>query len=326
MNRRRFWATLVVAMGLLATAAGCAQPGQWDDMSQPAAPYAPPTDWDGPFGDACDANWLDQPQDAPPMEPLSADAVLVHASRCVYTMERVPDEGEWMVRTDQEATTGLESLAEALRVPSEPRDENQMCLAIAYATIVLTVTDATGRQFHPTVPTTSCGAPLPVATDAIAALPWTTVGTARVHQLRSELEITSGCPGEYKAMIALTAAETHIDTRVSIVDPTPRPLDVCRFEVSAEEVALADRGEYDVGDLVAASTLDPAAAHELLAAVATAPPAQPCIEPSSFVVINEAGGGALELMVEVDGCYRATVGAENYVRQLDPDLVARVLG
>lgn len=324
MKRRRFWVALVVTTGLLATAAGCAQSGQWDDMSQPAAPYAPPTDWDGPFGESCDRNWLDQPQDPPPTEPLPAEAVLVLATRCVHTVERVPDEGEWMVRTDQEATTGLDALAEALRVPSEPRDENQMCLAIAYAAIILTVTDATGRQFHPTVPTTSCGAPLPVATDAIAALPWTTIGTARVHQLRRDLESTSGCPGEYKAMIALTAAETRIDTRLSIVDSTPRPLDVCRFEVSAE--GAADRGEYDVGELVAASTLDPAAAHELLVAVATASPAQPCSEPSSFVVINEAGGGALELMVEVDGCYRATVGAENYVRQLDPDLVTRVLG
>jgi hypothetical protein len=318
MSRRRRWAAIAVAVGALA-AAGCAQP-----FGPGASPAAAADYFDGPYGDACEST-VPFAESTPPTEPLPADAELVSATRCIHETERVPGDGEWIVRIDQEATTGLDALATALATPSETAGPAQACSLMAYAPIIITVADATGRQFHPAIPTTACGAPMKVATDAIVALPWTTVARTRVAPARSELEITSGCPSGYKAMAALVAAEGTGGAQRFPLDTTPRPLSVCRFAVPPEAAEAAARGELYTGDLVAASTLDSAAASELLTAVDDAPSgAAECTEPSSFVVINEAHGRGLELTVEVDGCYRALVGSD--VRQLEPGLVTRVLG
>jgi hypothetical protein len=259
------------------------------------------------------------------MEPVPAGTELVSATRCIHETERVPGDGEWIVRIDQEATAGLDALAAALATPSETAGPAQPCSLMAYAPITITVADATGRQFHPAIPTTACGAPMKVATDAIVALPWSTVARTRVAPARSELEITSGCPSGYKAMVALVAAEGTGGAQRFSLDTTPRPLSVCRFAIRPGAAEAAARGELYGGDLVAASTLDPAAAGELLTAIDAAPSGAPeCAEPSSFVVLNEADGRQLEVIVEVDGCYRAMVGSD--VRQLDPELVTRLLG
>jgi hypothetical protein len=320
MSRQRWWAAVAIVAGVLATLTGCAK-----FTPLPASPGAPAADYlDGPYGGPCDAT-VPFGESTPPMEPLPAGAALVSATRCIYETERVPGDGEWSVRIDQEATTGLDRLAAALATPSETAGAGQICPLIAYAPIIITVTDGTGRQFHPEIPTTACGAPMKFATDAIVALPWTTVARARVAPARSELEITSGCAGGYKAMVALVAAEGTTGAQRFPLDTTPRPLSLCRFAVPPEAVEYAARGELYGGDLVAASTLEPAAAGELLTAVDGAPSGAPeCTEPSSFVVISEADGRQMELMVEVDGCYRAMVGSD--VRQLDPGLVILLLG
>jgi hypothetical protein len=309
---------IAVVAGVLATVAGCAEP------TQPGLPPAGADYVDGPYGQACDASGPFV-ESTTPTEPLPAEAVLVRATRCVFEFERVRDDGEWTVRVDQEATTGLAALADALRQPSEVAPIPAACPAIAYAPIIITVTDTDGRQFHPSIPTTACGAPLRTVTDAIVALPWTTTERTRVAQIRTELEFTSNCSGSYKAMVALVATEGDSAARRLPVDTTPRPMSVCRFAVPAEAADAAASGELHTGVLVAASTLDPAVAGELLEAIDAAPdPTTRCTKPSSFVVINEADGRQLELMVEVDGCYRVMVGSD--VRQLDPDLVTRLLG
>src|SRR5689334_3554495 len=43
----------------------------------------------------------------PPQAALPADAVLTLATRCIFGTERVPGDGEWQTREDQQATTGL---------------------------------------------------------------------------------------------------------------------------------------------------------------------------------------------------------------------------
>lgn len=315
---RSWMAVVAVAVAVLLAASGCVPAIEVGGPGAPAADYN-----NGPYGQDCDDPLPDL--DGPATEPVPADAVLVTATRCIFELERVPGDGEWSVRIEQEATTGLDELATALRTPSEARGPGQACPAIAYAPIVMTVTDTAGRQFHPTIPTTACGAPLKVAADAIDALPWTTVRRTRVARITSELEISSGCPGEYKAMVALVAAEGDAGAARLPVDTTPRPLRVCRFAVPPEAATSAARGELYVGELADVSTLDAAGAQELLTAIDSAPdPTAPCTELSAFVLIDEADGGRLELVIEVDGCYRAMVGSD--VRQLDPDLVQRVLG
>jgi hypothetical protein len=101
----------------------------------------------------------------PLLTPLAADTVLVSATRCLFHAEIVTGDGEWLMRVEQEATTGLDTLATALRLPSQGPVEGQACRAIGYVPIVITVTDTAGRQVHPAVPQDACGAPIDEAVE-----------------------------------------------------------------------------------------------------------------------------------------------------------------
>ena len=265
----------------------------------------------------------------PPLTPLPADAVLVAATRCLFHAEIVPGDGEWLLRVEQEATAGLDVLADALRLPTEQPVDGQACRAIGYATIVITVTDSVGRQIHPAVPTTSCGAPINEAVAAIAALPWTTVATTRARQTRSELEITSGCSRDWKPMIPLIATDGS-GTQTVAIDTSVRPLQICRYDLDpspANVITLDGGAPYRMGVLATASTLDAAAGGRFLTALAAAPRAGACGQPEQpFAVVFPADRNGPWISIELGGCYRAVFDGENYVRQLDAATVAALVG
>jgi len=265
-----------------------------------------------------------------PLTPLPADAVLVKATRCLFEPRTVAGDGEWLTRLEQEATAGLDGLAAALRLPSRKAVAGQLCDLVAYAPIVITVTDTAGRQFHPQVPYGACAEPLRAATDAIAALSWMTVGTTKIRQTRSELEVSSGCPNGWKPTIPMTADGSG--TQVTEVNATARELRVCRFDLDPDPSNVITLGEtgrsYRMGKLAIASTMDAAAGGELLAAVAKAPRASgACAQPEApFAVVHPVDGSPLWVTVERGGCSRALIDGENYLRQLDAALVSRLIG
>jgi hypothetical protein len=273
---------------------------------------------DGPF-----PQW-----DAPP----GADVVVVRATRCINRIEHVPGDGEWEIRYEQEATIGLEALATALRLPDVPvTDQPDSALVedvpcdTATAPIVITLTDSTGRRYVPRIPH-KCGDPLPAVIDAIKALAWTDTATRPLARLRSELAVTSGCEDEWKPAIGAAAAGLPGEPAEEL-DPTPRPLLACRYEIRFDQpIPFTDGITLHGAELVGASTVDASAAAELLTAVLAAPPAGAC-EPDevSFAVVRPADVPAPWVAVELEGCYRATIGFEGQLRQLDAALVTRLL-
>jgi hypothetical protein len=324
---------LLATVGVLVTAlTACAQPTTADPGGYPlGGGRATDSIGDYPGGLGADCETGGGPDITPPqLPPLPADAVLVSARRCVFLAEVVPGDGEWLMRVEQQATSGLEALAVALRLPSEATVAGQACPGIGYIPIVITVTDSAGRQIHPAVPQTACGAPLKATTDAIAALPWTTVATTRARQSRSELEVSSGCSNGWKPMIPLIAAEGS-GTQTATLDTTARPMRVCRYDLDpdpANAISLNNGTPYRSGILVSASILDGAAVARLLTALSAAPRAVgACAQPEhAFAVIYPVGGGAPWIAIELGGCYRAVLDSENYLRQLDAATVAPLLG
>jgi len=317
-------AGLAAVLMVVAALAGCATP-----VETVGGPGTVGLD-DVPYGQSCDSDSPDLPESSlPPEESLADGAHLTLATRCVFTTETVPGDGEWSVRQDQQATSGLDALAAALRLPSGQPGGGAVCPAIGYVPIVITVTDDTGRSFRPAIPHEACGAPLKAATDAIAALPWTTTARTRVQQVRTELEVTSGCPGAYKPVVAMAAAEALGPGTPSIVDTTGREQRACRYEPDLDDdmLDMSSGVGLHVGRLTAASTVDAAIAHDLLVAVAAARAAGPGCPEAPYVVLSGKSGGGPGLTVEVGGCYRVLYdGDGGYVRQLDAGTVSRLLG
>ena len=312
--------TAALAVLLLLTGCvGTATPG--DESTTPYVPWA-----EGPFGENCD--WTGDLFTSPPTAVLPADAVLVSATRCLYDTEAVPGDGEWRVRTEQEATSGLDELADALRLSSQkPSRGNVACPAILYAPVIIHVTDTTGREMYPSVPTDACGGPLGFVTDTIAGLGWVDLDSTMVQQIRSELEVTSGCPAAWKPEIAMNGDARG--TRSESVDTTERAFRVCDYDLDSDthSSGTVDGTSYPDGRLVGASTLDAPSGGELLAAIASAPPAAACDQPeASFAVIHPLDGDGPYIHIERGGCHRALYNGENYLRQLDGTLVDRLIG
>src|SRR5262249_52241042 len=139
---------------------------------------------------------------APALTPLPADAVLVSATRCLLELRTVPGDGEWQYRIEQQADSGLDALAAAIRLPSVQAGPGTACPAIRYAPTVITVTDTKGRQIQPELPHAACGQPLGDTVRAIDALPWHKTGEKKLRQTQTELQTSSGCNGGYKPVVA----------------------------------------------------------------------------------------------------------------------------
>jgi len=291
----------------------------------PGDPNLPPTA--GPYGQDCDTDpW--EPQDssgdasAPVMTLLPKDAVLTSVTRCFYDFQIVPGDGEWEVRTEQTATTGLDRLANALRWKSGTATPGQYCNLIGYSPTIITVTDTTGRTMHPLVPQTACGAPMGAVVDVMNSLPWTTVSTTMIRQTSTELEVTSNCPGQYKPEVAL-AADSSGHT-MSRVDTTPQAMSICRYDLDTDPDNTVSVGgsAHSSGVLTSAGSLDAKAGGEFLAAVADAWPADDCDKPDApFAVVAGQDGHGPTVTVELGGCYRALLDGDTMLRQLNQKTV-----
>ena len=312
---------VAVALALLiGSMGGCARPNiyPWDGWV---------TDDDTTvYGQDCTVDpWVGAP---PPLQsPLPKKVELESATRCVYDLQIVPGDGEWLVKTMQETSGDLSGLAYVLRLPSES-GMGQACPAVYIPPVIITVTDSNGRDYSPLVPVTQCGAPLSQVTAVIDALDWVDIGTDMVRQTRSELEVTSGCDGAWKPMVPLMADGSG--TQTASIDATPRALLMCRYDLDPDptnDIPDSSGLPHHVGKLASASTIDATAGGQLLAAVASAPRAVACDKPDApFAVLHPVDGSAPYLAIELGGCYRVFVDAENYLRQLDAKVVDGLMG
>jgi hypothetical protein len=322
--------TLMLAL-VAAIAAGCGQGarnGAGDSIgSQPGMDA-------GPAGVSCDDLGMADPGAGPApsptvtQTPLPTGFVPVTATRCLVSFETVPGDGEWMTKIEQRAEGDLSALAAELRRPDAVDPPNAICAAIGYLPTIITLIDASGATTVPSIPHGVCGAPMPSVLKAIEELPWQTERETPVRRVRSELEVSSGCSGAYKPVIALTAAETGGPAPVigPVFPEAPSALQVCRYEPSKDDVVELKGVRYGVGRLTSAATLDGAAMTAFLQALATAPAARPCTDPpAAFAEVHPAQEQGRSIAVELSGCYRF-MDPLGGLRQLDAAAVAPLQG
>lgn len=271
----------------------------------------------GPYGDMCDSVKESYgPQ--PAMTQISANTVLVLATRCIYDWDVVPGDGIWVDQTAQQATSGLDALAAALRLPSEPPNDWPCPSPVVP---VITVTDSTGRVFHPAIPTNGCDQVLDAVAQAIMDLPWVDVSTSRAWQQDTESDTLAMCTNTWESSPAQAGGNTGAEAIAP--DLTPPGLLVCQYDLDASSLT----NSYQNGKLTGAYTLDTSASRPFMAAVANAPLAAQCDAPQvGFDVVWPLYGQGSFIIVEQGGCYRALVDGDTVLRQLDATTVTGLGG
>jgi hypothetical protein len=272
----------------------------------------------------------------PRPQALPEQFTAVEVRRCVERTEVEPGDGEWLLREEQVATSGLGPLLRALRQPSSPVGD--ICTAEGHTPIELTLVDAAGATVVPAVPYGGCGAPQPAVVQAIAALPWKTVTSTKVAHTRSQLELDSGCPGAYKPVVAIAAVEPPAPgaTPVPMFGRNPASnLVVCRYTADpADLIGMSSGPPLQVGHLASASGLTDDALARLSAALGGAPPARAGCDAAqapfalvqtkpNVVPTNDAPG--FDLAIELGGCDRALT-VDGRLLQLDAVTVAALRG
>lgn len=285
----------------------------------------------GVDGGAVGASCSDRPFDLQAVTPtvaLPADFVPVAATRCLFSMETAPGDGEWSVRVDQRAEGDLGALISALRQPSVKPGPNTTCTMILRPPLIITLVDAAGTTVTPTAPTSECGDTLPAVVGAVQALAWRDVARTRLSQIRSELEIVTGCPRGYKPVVGLIAADSggKAPAGGSIFPAAPAALQVCRFGLDPQDAVSVNNVELKTGKLTTAPVLEGPALTQFLAALAAAPGVSgTCTAPQpEFAILYPKGEGAgRSVAVETGGCYRA-LDPTDHLRQLDAATVALI--
>jgi hypothetical protein len=179
----------------------------------------------------------------------------------------------------------------------------------------------------PVVPHDACGLPQPSVLRAMQGLSWKTVKVTRVAQVRTQLEVDTGCPGDYKPVVAISAAAPAGSTGSTgpIFGATPpKAVTLCRYMLNpTSSIGLAGGTTLLLGSLSAASTLTGAKLDRLVAAVDAAPPVKPgCGLPqAAFGVLLTGGAPGDHLAIELGGCFRLLTD-DGRLRQLTAATVA----
>jgi len=176
--------------------------------------------------------------------------------------------------------------------------------------------DGDGRVVRPGVPTDECRKPRRETLAALGSLPYQTVAERRIRPLRSPQAIDTGCPEEWKDIVAMDAEDLRPSRPRPVFDRLFDRLLVCTYRSSGKEhlpVGLFTSGREIRGEDLS----------DLLAALNAAGPARSCNRRhSAFAVLHPADGA--EAYVEIDGCQRV-LAPDRTLRQADAHLIDLVI-
>lgn len=213
---------------------------------------------------------------------------------CVQQFRTVAGDGEWEYAVVQGVTSGLDALLRAYGMPdAEPTDG--ACDAIGYVARVVFLHGS--RTVAVRAPTDGCGKPTAAAARALAALGTVDVTTTKVRRVTSQLSITSGCPEQYKDMLAIEEGFGGPKQVSSAPRPVGPGAELCVYTVAHDA-----RGAR-LGQLSAARRLTPAELVQIDRALSTATVDHSCSrhQHTRFALL-QAGAGGPQTLVALDGC------------------------
>lgn len=225
---------IVLLCAALAAGCGNSMAGQQESLKAGATPSYDPIS----RSEAC-------PGRAPEHLPAGQKPV-ARAYVCTDETRRVPGDGEWLFSVVKGVTGGLDALLEVYGTPDAEPSNGVCTLDLPFPLLVwLHGDDVTGVR----APVDGCSKPIPEAGTAYRNLVLTEVTATKVRRIRSEPSITSGCPEQYKDMLAIEQ-EMAGPRRSS---PKPEPLSsgsrVCRYDAKDEEGQLRSAGTPTASEL-----------------------------------------------------------------------------
>jgi hypothetical protein len=230
-----------------------------------------------------------------PAVPAGAPGILV---RCRVDVESVRGDGQWQVRLEETAVSGVGALVAAVRLPDLPRTDGA-CPAIGQVAPDVWAVDAAGRAVRFRWPVDGCGLIRTEAMTALEAVRWRTAAFKRLQQVASQAALDSGCEMQWKEMAAIEATSgiRHAAGDLSGLSALSAGK-VCVYRIT-------DR-QTPGGTFAAGSRLTGPAWRRLASDLAVAPAddaASTCSTVGSRFAVVEPGT-AQEAYVELDGCRR----------------------
>lgn len=236
--------------------------------------------------------------------------------RCDVRIETLPGRGQWTVQTTERADTSARDLVAALDQPSAPPPTPTLpCPAPLALVNYFALVDAGGHALVPKIPTGVCGQPLPGVTKALAALPFRTVSTKPLNQVRSESAQAVGCPAEWKDLPDVKGMGRPGSGPAW--PTTPTSITVCEYQ-------SASTGDMAVGEFSSTHTVTGGAVTALADAIAQAGPAAPCTTSNTRFAVLMARQSSW-MIVELDGCRRLQ-RSDGTLSQLQPSTIKLVTG
>ena len=236
--------------------------------------------------------------------------------RCVGDTQRIPGQGEWQVRIEEQAGAGAPALAAALRLPDLP-PSGQMCLAYLDAPSDLWAVDASGRAVLVREPVDGCGHVRPEVKSALEHAGWRETGRRRLVQTVPQAAIDTRCDPAWKDMAAVEARQAAADGTT----PPAGTADSLAKAVAGNLCVYAiDDRETPAGTFVSGRPLRRAAWGAVVEAMDAAPRADGACTTvgSRFALVMTPGWEPA--YVELDGCRRVLLPGGGF-RRATPALV-----
>ena len=265
--------------------------------------------------------------DRPGVEQFSADAAAARGRLRVGTgpvtavvvcdstgSERVPGKGEWQVRTERTALSGVQELVAALRLPDVSPDGGHACLAYADGVPELWVVDDTGRAVLARWPVDDCGHLRVEAKRALSALTWRDTGKRRLEQVVPQAALDVGCEVAVKEIAAIEGTSPDGRPRTGSFDALDGATSarMCIYRVTDP----TPQGTFERGAKLRGRPLA-----RLLTQLKRTPPAPAgCRTPSTRFAELLLGEKGL-VAVELDGCRRILTPDEG-LRQATAEVLA----
>ena len=237
---------------------------------------------------------------------------------CRIDFRDIAGEGRWSVLVASWADSGLGPFLAALRAPDEKPSDGACPLNLILTPWFALVT-ADGTVVRARVPVTSCHQPQDAALKAFAALPFTVVKETRIRQVETPEAQESGCPQQWKDMVAIVAGSSGAPgsaDRPVLDSPAGAKARVCLYRSDGAPPEETPAGTFESG-----AGLQGGALATALADLEDAPAAKACDTRSdTFAVVMLGIPDGPVLTVETEGCLRMLTESDE-LRQAPVSLI-----